>query len=247
MIRRTWVQMGMPVTVCICDEGAGEGDVAAVVSLLDEVNQRFSPFLETSEVSRLNAGAIGRKEVSPEFETILHLCEETKAETDGYFDVVRDGRIDPSGLVKGWAIARASASLAARGWRNYFVDAGGDVQTAGLNGDHQPWRVGVRNPFQREELVKVLAISGLAVATSGTAIRGRHIYNPMRAGFLESDVVSLTVVGPTIYEADRMATAAFAMGREGISFIADRPGLEGYAITVDGMGISTEGFHHYVR
>ena len=247
MIERTWVQMGMPVTVCICDEGAGEEDVAAVVSLLEDVNQRFSPYLETSEVSQLNAGAIGRHEVSAEFETILCLCEQTKAETDGYFDVMRHGWIDPSGLVKGWAIARASALLTARGWRNYFVDAGGDVQTSGVNGDHQPWRVGVRNPFQRDELVKVLAISGLGVATSGTAIRGRHIYNPMWTGFLESDVVSLTVVGPTIYEADRMATAAFAMGREGISFIAARPELEGYAITVDGMAISTEGFNHHVR
>ncbi|MGI8404097.1 MAG: FAD:protein FMN transferase [Thermomicrobiales bacterium] len=247
MIERTWIQMGMPVTVCICDEAAGEEDVAAVASLLEDVNQRFSPYLEPSEVSRLNAGVIGRHQVSADFETILNLCEQAKTETDGYFDVMRNGRIDPSGLVKGWAIARASALLTARGWRNYFVDAGGDVQTAGLNGDHQPWRVGIRNPFQRDEQVKVLAISGLGVATSGTAIRGQHIYNPMQASPLVSDVVSLTVIGPTIFEADKMATAAFAMGREGISFIAARPELEGYAITADGMGISTEGFHHYVR
>ncbi len=93
----------------------------------------------------------------------------------------------------------------------------------------------------------MLAITGLGVATSGTAIRGRHIYNPLQASTLESDVVSLTVIGPTIYEADRMATAAFAMGREGISFIAAQPELEGYAITVDGMAIATEGFHHHVR
>ncbi len=247
MIRRTWIQMGMPVTVCIQDEGSDEEDVAAVASWFEDVNQRFSPYLDTSEVSRLNAGAIRRHDVSRELEEILRLCEQTKTETDGAFDVVLDGRIDPSGLVKGWAIERAGSLLRARGFRDFFVDAGGDVQANGRNGDGRPWRVGIRNPFQRDEVVKVLAISDRGVATSGTAVRGQHIYNPLQGGSLVSDVVSLTVVGPTVYEADRMATAAFAMGRDGLSFIAQRTNLEGYAITADGIAEYTSGFDRYVR
>ena len=89
------------------------------------------------------------------------------------------------------------------------------MQAIGLNGDGQPWRVGIRNPFQRDELVKVLAISDHGVATSGTAIRGQHIYNPWQHGLQFTEVVSLTVIGPSIYDADRFATAAFAMGRSG--------------------------------
>src|SRR5436190_5760466 len=108
MIRRTWIQMGMPVTVCIRDDRASEQDVAAVASWFEDVNQRFSPYLETSEVCRLNAGAIFRNDVSRQLEDVLLLCEQTNVETDGYFDVVREGRIDPSGLVKGWAIQKAS-------------------------------------------------------------------------------------------------------------------------------------------
>ena len=140
MIRRTWIQMGMPVTVCIRDEEASEQDVSAVASWFEDVNQRFSPYLETSEVCRLNAGAIGRNDVSSQFEEVLLLCEQTKAETGGYFDVARDGLIDPSGLVKGWAIEKASALLSARGFANHFVDAGGDVQAVGLNSDGRPWQ-----------------------------------------------------------------------------------------------------------
>jgi FAD:protein FMN transferase len=178
---------------------------------------------------------------------VLRRCERTKNETGGYFDIERDGRIDPSGLVKGWAIERACALLLARGRTNFFVDAGGDVQAMGRNGDGQPWRVGIRNPFKRDEQVKVLAISNRGVATSGTAIRGQHIYNPMQPGFFFTDLVCLTVIGPSIYDADRFATAAFAMGRDGLAFIADRPDLEGYAITADGMAQYTDGFNHYVR
>jgi thiamine biosynthesis lipoprotein len=56
----------------------------------------------------------------------------------------------------------------------------------------------------------------------------------------------LTVVGPTIYEADRMATAAFAMGRDGLAFLAARPGLEAYAIAADGIATFTQGLARYV-
>ncbi len=247
MIRRTWIQMGMPVTVCICDEGASEHDVAAVASWFEDVNQRFSPYLETSEVCRLNAGAISRNDVSRQFEEVLLRCEQTNGETSGYFDVVREGRIDPSGLVKGWAIQQASALLSARGFIHHLVDAGGDVQASGLNSNGQPWRVGIRNPFQRDEVVKVLAISDRGVATSGTAIRGQHIYNPLQPDLPLTEIVSLTVIGPSIYEADRLATAAFAMGRDGLAFIAERPDLEGYAITAAGVAEYTPGFDRYVR
>ena len=247
MIKRTWLQMGMPVTVCICGASAGDQDISAVASWFEIVNQLFSPYLETSEICRLNAGTIARTDVSRLLEEVLRLCDQTKWETGGYFDIVRDGRLDPSGLVKGWAIERASALLSARGFAHHFVDAGGDVQATGCNCNGQPWRIGIRNPFKRDEVVKVLAVSSRGVATSGTAIRGQHIYDPLQRGRQLTEVVSLTVIAPSICEADRFATAAFAMGREGLAFIAERPHLEGYAITADGIAKYTPGFAQYVR
>src|SRR6478609_148969 len=247
MIRQTWIAMGMPVTVFIRDEHASEQDVMAVASWFEAVNQRFSPFLSTSEVSRLNDGAIDRDQASEELDNILQLCEQTKTETSGYFDVCRNGRIDPSGLVKGWAIEKASIMLSDRGFAHHFVEAGGDVQAVGLGPNDQPWKVGIRNPFKRDEQVKVLALSDRGVATSGTAVRGQHIYNPLQTVPVSTDVVSLTVIGPSIYDADRMATAAFAMGSEGILFLAGQPDLEAYAIRADGMAEYTKGFSRYVR
>jgi len=85
------------------------------------------------------------------------------------------------------------------------------------------------------------------VATSGTYIRGQHIYNPFLPGKKIEDVKSLTVIGPNIYEADRFATAAFAMGVDGINFIENMPGLEGYMVTADNLAIYTNGFDRYVE
>jgi len=126
------------------------------------------------------------------------------------------------------------------------VDAGGDVQTFGVNEDNQPWRIGIRNPFDTNEIVKVIAASNLGVATSGTYVRGQHIYNPhdLKQNFF--DVMSITVIGPDIYEADRFATAAFAMGQNGIHFIESLEGFEGYMIDKNGLATYTTGFERYV-
>jgi thiamine biosynthesis lipoprotein len=59
-------------------------------------------------------------------------------------------------------------------------------------------------------------------------------------------MVSLTVIGPNVYEADRFATAAFAMGQDGLSFLENLEGFEGYAVTKDKQGWCTSGFNSYL-
>lgn len=246
MIRQTWIEMGMPVTVCIADERGVAADVEAVAVWFDHVNRRFSPYLESSEVCLYNRGECALSASSDEFRMILELCRETSAETDGYFNAMFGDRYDPSGLVKGWAIQQASRILLDRGLTNHVVDAGGDVQAVGRNAEGQCWRVGIRNPFDREQVVKIVAVSNHGIATSGTAVRGEHIYDPVKATPVAGGPVSLTVIAPTVFEADRMATAAFAMGHYGLAFIARRQWLHGYAVWSDGTATSTQGFAAHV-
>jgi thiamine biosynthesis lipoprotein len=130
---------------------------------------------------------------------------------------------------------------------NFYVDAGGDVEVNGKNSRGENWRVGIQNPFNPREIVKVLSVSNCGVATSGTYVRGQHIYNPKQAGHDITDVVGLTVIGPNIYEADRFATAAFAMGRAGIVFVERLEGCEGYMIDRRGQATFTSGFTRYVQ
>jgi FAD:protein FMN transferase len=84
------------------------------------------------------------------------------------------------------------------------------------------------------------------VATSGTYIRGLHIYDPKKDNQPVNEIVSLTVIGPNIYEADRFATAAFAMGKNGINFIENLPGFEGYMVDNDKKATLTTGFEKYI-
>jgi len=171
------------------------------------------------------------------------MAEQTKNETDGFFDIRRpDGSLDPSGIVKGWAIDKAGAFVARSGVGDFFIEAGGDVHSRGKNAEGEEWSVGIRSPFNGAEIVKVVYPRGRGVATSGTYARGQHIYNPHAPGQPIDDVVSLTVIGRDVLEADRFATAAFAMGDDGIFFIEAAPGLEGYVINADGRATLTSGF-----
>jgi len=247
MIARTWLEMGMPITVLIADPAATEADIDAVADWFTAVNARYSPFLASSEVSRLNAGDLNRDTVSAEFAAILARCDEARRQTGGAFDITHHGRIDPSGYVKGWAANQASAILTGRGLDNHVVSAGGDLQAMGVNAEGAPWQVGIRNPFRHDQHVRTLAISDAGVATSGTDVRGNHIYNPRTSEPAETELVSLTVVAPTITEADLMATAAFAMGSDGLAFLAIHAHLDAYAIDRHGIATFTPGFSRHVQ
>ena len=176
---------------------------------------------------------------------VLRLSEETKRLTDGYFDVWFKGRFDPSGLVKGWAISRAAAILESDGFVSFCIEAGGDIEVRGANDEGSPWKVGIRSPFEPSKLIRSLSLHDRGVATSGTYIRGAHIYNPRTGGPAE-EIASMTIVGTNVYEADRLATAAFAMGRAGIDFMARLPEFEAYMVDWSGTATFTPGFTRYL-
>ncbi len=246
-MRETRTIMGMPIGLTVLDEGVRQHHLETVFAEFSAIDAQFSPFKDDSEVSRFNRGEITEKDISSRMREVIALCEKTKQETGGYFDISRpDGAIDPCGMVKGWAIRNAVRQIADMGFSNFCVAAGGDIQCHGVNDEGAEWTVGIRNPFLQDEIVKVLQPKGYGVATSGNYIRGDHIYNPHTGRYGSDNIVSLTVIGPDVLEADRYATAAFAMGRGGIYFIERVPGLEGYEIDSSGTARMTNGLKKYL-
>ncbi len=249
-MKQTRLMMGMPISVEIVDDWATDkvanDAIDMVFDYFQYVDDKFSTYKETSEITAINRKTLNLWDASEDMRTVFALSEQTKQVTGGYFDIVRNGSYDPSGLVKGWAIYNAAQRLRHASFENFYVDAGGDIEAAGKNAEGQAWRVGIRNPFNMQEIVKVVSISNGGIATSGTYVRGHHIYNPLSDEPLSGEIVSLTVIGPNIYEADRFATAAFAMGKQGIAFVEQLDGFEGYQIDSNGRATLTSGFDQYV-
>jgi thiamine biosynthesis lipoprotein len=240
--------MGMPVTVEIAGgPSVPEGAIEDVFAYLAAVEHRFSPFRQDSETTALNQGWLAWNNASPDMREVLAIAEDMKLRTSGYFEIhCPGGRIDPTGVVKGWAIHKAALRLDAAGIGNFLIDAGGDIQCRGAASDGSAWTIGIRSPFNQREIVKVIRPRGYGVATSGTYARGQHIRDPHRPGCPITDILSLTVIGDDVLLADLYATAAFAMGREGIYFIEEMPRMEGYVIDRDGVATQTTGFEAFV-
>ncbi|MFE6060645.1 FAD:protein FMN transferase [Streptomyces sp. NPDC056431] len=228
--------MGLPVSLRIDDAYVPEGAADAVFAWLREVDARFSPFKPRSEVSRLNRGELGTADVSPDLAHVLVLCEQYRRASGGAFDVRLPGRgLDPCAVVKGWSVQRAAELLRAAGVRRFCLNAGGDVVVAG-----GPWRVGIRHPEDAGRICAVLELTDAAVATSGHYERGAHILDA-RSGLPATGLLSLTVVAPTLTEADATATAAFALGAEGLAWAAGRPHCEVFAVDAARKVLRTAG------
>ena len=234
--------MGMPIEIEVVGEEARQALEDAFAHFVT-VDERFSTYKDDSEISRINRGELTHEEASDLMREVFDLAEKTRVETGGYFNIRHPKtHLDPSGIVKGWAVYNAAARIRAAGHEDFMVNAGGDIAVSGRNASGEEWSIGIRNPFNTREIVKVVYPRGKGIATSGSYIRGAHIYNPHTPNEKLDDIVSVTVIGPDVLEADRFATAAFAMGKKGIEFIEYLPGFEGYAIDKDGIATMTSGF-----
>ncbi|MFJ8386530.1 FAD:protein FMN transferase [Streptomyces sp. NPDC094438] len=181
------------------------------VGWLHHVDAVFSTYRRDSEISRIARGDITVSDCPPEVAEVLALCEAAAAATDGWFTHTPGGRLDPSGLVKGWATERASQILYDAGARNTCVNGGGDLQLRGEAAPGTPWRVGIAHPLRPGRILTVVTGRDLAVATSGTAERGHHILDP-HTGLPAMGPASVTVTGRHLTHVDAYATALFAMG-----------------------------------
>jgi FAD:protein FMN transferase len=213
---------------------------AAAFDWLRHADEVFSPFKEDSPVSRIRDGRLtladlGSHPNGAEIREILALCGALKAQTGGAFDAWAVGdppAFDPCGAVKGWAAERASAVLAAEGVGRHVLGAGGDVRARGGSAE-TPWHIGIADPHRPREVLAVAEVAEGAVATSGSAERGVHIWDPRRRR-PASGLVQVTVIGPSLTWADGYATAAVALGAEAYGWLSDLARRTGYqALTVD--------------
>ncbi|MBI5105587.1 MAG: FAD:protein FMN transferase [Solirubrobacterales bacterium] len=244
--RRTFVEhvMGTVVSLDVraaADPGAVAPAVARAMAWLHEVDARFSTYRDDSEVSRADRGELSPLALSDDLRLVLGRCAELRAETGGFFDEHAAGRLDPSALVKGWAVQRAADLLAGAGVTDFCLAAGGDLVVRGGALPWPRWRVGIQHPEDRDAVATTIAVTDAAVATSGAYERGEHVLDP-HTGRPPSSVLSVTVVGPDLGTADAYATAAFAMGLDGPGWTLTLPGYEAMTILGSGAVLSTPGF-----
>jgi thiamine biosynthesis lipoprotein len=241
--------MGMPISLALRGRHAadhrGSAAWAEAMAVLREADRVFSTYRPDSYVSRLGRGELALADCPAEVAEVLELGDRAEADSSGAFSVHRSGAdggavLDPSGVVKGWAAERAVVALRALADTDFCLSAGGDVVCRTADPEAAPWRIGVEDPHDPQRLVAVVPVHTGAVATSGTAHRGRHLVDA-RTGRPPSGIASVTVVGNCLTWADIDATAAYAQGQEAARWLGTRPGRAGLVVWADGSTTTVPG------
>ncbi|CAN5457494.1 FAD:protein FMN transferase [soil metagenome] len=240
VVRRVEQVMGMPISLALRGRHAGSATGAAaweaVLASLRWTDDVFSTWREETVISRLGRGELTIEECPPEVAEVLELGEAARRATDGAFDVRRlvGGRsvLDPSGVVKGWAVDRASAVLRDLDDTDFCLSAGGDMICSAV-ADRPEWRIGVEDPADPQRILAVVPVRDGAVATSGAAHRGDHVLHAV-TGLAPVGVASVTVVHNSLTIADLDATCAYLQGPEAAAWLRAR-GRTGVVVHPDGM------------
>jgi FAD:protein FMN transferase len=226
-------------TILYIDAASTTIDRAAIDAASDDVKKfvvdvdnAFSTYKESSFVSRLRRKEIEIGQCPQDVQEVWDACQNANYLSGGAFDPwAVEGGFDPSGYVKGWAADRVAEILMHAGVEHLQVNAAGDLTLRGGNllddGTVEPWKIGVTNPDNTQEVLRIFEIFDGAIATSGTYERGAHIIDPF-TGVIAIGARSATVIGPEGGLTDAMATALMVTGDEGAKFFM-QPELAQYS------------------
>lgn len=210
--------MGLPISLHVRAADPYRGDVTAaarrVMADLREADRVLSTWTEDSDLMRLRSGRLRIGQAHDFVAEVVDLALLAEERTDGLFTAFRrvgsHYRCDPTGLVKGWAVGNVAGWLTGLGELSFCLGAGGDLIAGvgrGVAADDAPvWRIGIEDPADRSQILGVVPLRIGAVATSGTAARGAHLWD--RDGHPITGLVSQSVIGPELMWADIWATAA---------------------------------------
>jgi len=237
-VRRNFEVWGTVVDVDIAsmDVSGSELNVAMekVIEFCHNVDEDFSTYKSDSWISRLRQGKVAIEDCPSNVQEVWDLCGRAKHVSDGAFDPwAVAGGFDPSGLVKGWAADICADMLVAAGAHHVQVNAAGDLALRGGWFDPtdltvKPWKIGVVNPDNRQEVLKIFEITDGAIATSGTYERGAHISDPY-TGMIAIGAKSATIVGREGWLCDALATAVMVAGTDAAHWFGQDE-LVGYLI-----------------
>ena len=197
--------------------------------------------------------AEGREPTVAEIEEALDLVDYTSVRILGDRIEIGEGQqITLGGFAKGYGVDMAIAALESAGIENAIVEAGGDLRVLGSRSDAESWRIAIRNPRDSSEFLTRLAVPNRAVVTSGDYERYydaqreyHHIIDPT-TGRSAAELISVTLIAETAFEADALSTAVFVLGPiDGLAFVEALDGVEALFITRSRRLIRSSGFERY--
>lgn len=148
--------------------------------------------------------------------------------------------IDFGGVVKEYAVDRASALCWEAGVHHGVINLGGDIKIIGPHADGSPWNVGIRHPNHAGKTLQTIQLRSGALASSGdyercitlNGIRYGHVLNP-KTGWPVRQLAAVSVIGDFCVVAGSASTIAMLKEEQGASWLSEL-GLPHLYVDVNG-------------
>jgi len=146
------------------------------------------------------------------------------------------------GIGQGYIADKIKALLQSNGCVAGLVNVSGDISTWGKQPNSEQWKVGIKNPMNKNKIFATFPLEDTAVETSGSyekyvtfnGKRYSHIIDT-RTGYPATGLISVSVFAKTTELADALATGVFVMGKDaGMNLVNQLPGIS--CIMVDEEG-----------
>ncbi len=161
--------------------------------------------------------------------------------------------LDLGGIGKGWAaqhlLQQSAISLPA------LMDFGGDIVAQGAPTGQAGWIVAIADPFAEAPLLHV-RLRDQSIATSGTDYRRwrdsngqvqHHLIDPRTGRPAQTDILTLSVIHPSIVYAEAYAKAGLLMGsQDGLNWLDEQWHTHALAVLADGSVLATSQFSSFI-
>lgn len=143
--------------------------------------------------------------------------------------------IDLGGIAKGYIADMLKEYLISQGVKSAIINLGGNIETIGLKPDNTPFRIGIKKPFDENELLDEVLLNNKSVSSSGVYERYfykddilyHHIIDPRNGYPVESDLYGVSIICDSSMEADALGTICVLLGYEkGSKLIDSLDGVE---------------------
>lgn len=207
-------------------------DFVNVVETSQIISEKSNGALDISVGALANLwgfGPVKKDEVIPsdkEIEDAKKLCDYKKIsfrkDEPAIKKEIEDITIDLSAVAQGFSVDKLCDYLYSLNYKNYLVEIGGEVKTAGKNHLGENWKIGISVPDGSFDIQKVISLENSAVSTSGDyrdyfekdGVRFSHTIDTKTGKPITHSLASVTVVCKNCADADGLSTAIDVLGPE---------------------------------
>jgi len=160
--------------------------------------------------------------------------------------------LDLGWIVKGYWVDLVSDFLKEKWYKNFIINAWGDIYFSWEKQSWNNWVVAIDNPFNTKDIFAILEIKDKAISTSGTYKRKwnidwedfHHILNPEQDRN-NNEIISISLISNKCYMADSYATACIAMWIEKSLVFLQKQNIDWIIIWSDGNVYQTKWMSNY--